>query len=245
MFVLATVRDNLKVIPESFDRPTLDVLTEVVDMKYSNKVIINVGLAICLHSFESVGDALVYPSDGSAHYEAEFRLLMFRPFVGEVLTGKIGRCSETGITVSIGFFEDITIPKPLLCHPSVYHKRHKAWVWKYSDADADAADFNPDDSYIMQVGDEIRFRVRTLDFTEVVNTANGYQATTVSTGPQGGGGEGGGGAGGARAKGLQEAPPMGRQRSTSIDITTPAEAPPCMSITASINEDGLGLTSWW
>jgi RNA polymerase III subunit Rpc25 len=53
------------------------------------------------------------------------------------------------------------------------------------------------------------------------------------------------GGGGAAGAALQEAPPMGRQRSTSIDITTPSEAPPCMRITASINEDGLGLVTWW
>ena len=42
---------------------------------------------------------------------------MFRPAVEEVLTGKIKRCSPSGVHVSLGFFDDILIPQEALQQP--------------------------------------------------------------------------------------------------------------------------------
>jgi DNA-directed RNA polymerase subunit E'/Rpb7 len=48
------------------------VLTEEVDRKYANRVVTDVGLAICLYDFVEVGDAYLYPSDGAAHHRGAF-----------------------------------------------------------------------------------------------------------------------------------------------------------------------------
>jgi DNA-directed RNA polymerase III subunit RPC8 len=114
MFVLARVKDNLKVTPDLFERPTKEVLTEVVHAKYANHVIMNVGLCICLYAFGEIGDAYIYPSDGSAHYKADFKLLVFRPFIGEVLTGTIMSCTEEGLKVSLGKMCNFLCYEPLV-----------------------------------------------------------------------------------------------------------------------------------
>lgn len=36
-----------------------------------------------------------------------------------------------------------------------------------------------------------------------------------------------------------------RERGTSVDLTSVEEAPSAMTITGSMNEEGLGLLSWW
>ncbi|CAN0474138.1 unnamed protein product, partial [Hapterophycus canaliculatus] len=36
-----------------------------------------------------------------------------------------------------------------------------------------------------------------------------------------------------------------RERGTSVDLTDVQEAPSAMTITGSMNEEGLGLLSWW
>lgn len=38
---------------------------------------------------------------------------------------------------------------------------------------------------------------------------------------------------------------LGRERGTSVDLTDVEEAPSAMTITGSMNEEGLGLVSWW
>ena len=55
--------------PSKFRGDALDVLTAQIEAKFADRVIANVGLCICLHSYESIGDPYVYPSDGAAHYK--------------------------------------------------------------------------------------------------------------------------------------------------------------------------------
>ena len=102
MFVLAHMQDNLKVLPADFARPAPSALRDVISDKYFNKVIKDIGLVISLWNFVKVGDAYIYPNDGSAHYKVEFKLLVFRPFEGELIDGKIESCHEQGINITLG-----------------------------------------------------------------------------------------------------------------------------------------------
>eukprot|EP00752_Nemacystus_decipiens_P003713 g3422.t1 len=262
MFVLATIKDTVKVAPSKFNGDALDVLTAQIEAKFADRVIANVGLCICLHSYESIGDPYVYPSDGAAHYKVRFRMLVFRPFVGEILAGKVSCCNKQGIKVSLDFFENASIPKDLLQSPSVFTRGE--WVWSYPDPDADegeegkgaggadhesGGEEEEEGSFSLALHDEVRFRVRTLEFTQVTSTAAGrLQATTVSTARGAGGASGGVGvvAGrGGSAAGNGTEPPIVRERGTSVDLTDVEEAPSAMTITGSMNEEGLGLVSWW
>ena len=76
------------------------------------------GLCICIQDFSRVEDAIIYPADGGAHHRVVFRVIVFRPFVGEIAVGTIVGSDENGLKVSIEFFEDIFIPHYLL--PQVY-----------------------------------------------------------------------------------------------------------------------------
>ena len=42
----------------------------------------------------SIEGGFIYHSDGAAHYTVSFRLVVFKPFVNEVLTGKITKCDR-------------------------------------------------------------------------------------------------------------------------------------------------------
>jgi DNA-directed RNA polymerase subunit E'/Rpb7 len=41
---------------------------------------------------------------------AEFTLVVFRPFMGEVLKGNIVKSTPEGLWLGVGFFEDIFVP---------------------------------------------------------------------------------------------------------------------------------------
>jgi DNA-directed RNA polymerase III subunit RPC8 len=109
---------------------------------------------------------------------------------------------------------------------------------------------------------QIRFRVRTINFTRVTTTAKGITATVTSETHSGSGGgiiatsagvssaagasaASGGGPGEAELLDLPGVPPVRRKRSTSFDLDKEQEAPSAMQIIGCINEDGLGLTAWW
>eukprot|EP00955_Chlamydomonas_euryale_P067610 359882-Chlamydomonas_euryale.AAC.2 len=65
-------------------------------------------------SITSVTAATNHPSNTSPHRQVRFRLVVFRPFVGEVLVGQLKSCSREGLRVSLGFFDDILVPDYML-----------------------------------------------------------------------------------------------------------------------------------
>mmetsp|Transcript_24594 Transcript_24594/g.36221 ORF Transcript_24594/g.36221 Transcript_24594/m.36221 type:complete len:158 (+) Transcript_24594:128-601(+) len=156
-------------------------------------------------------------------------MVVFRPFIGEIIVGKIAACREDGIRVSLDFFDDIVIPTMHLQAPSEYVPRRKCWIWRFDEDDESGGIEFP-----MQAGDKIRFRVRTIDFTSLTTTAKGITATTTSEMKSNTNDD------------IDDTPLPGvRRRSTSIDLGKDAEVPSAMRIMGCVNEDGLGVTSWW
>ena len=47
--------------------------------------------------WQNVSGGILHHSEGAAHYQACFRLLVFRPLIGEVLKGSISRSTEYGL----------------------------------------------------------------------------------------------------------------------------------------------------
>ena len=166
--------------------------------------------------------------------------------------GTIAESTVDGLRVSLKFFEDIFIPAYWMLRPSKYDPNSGLWVWtpNYSGDDEGEGETEGEgeeggqdegDRFEMEIGSEIRFRVKSINFTRITNTAKGVQATTFTTArlepsksnPANG------------ADGALGQPGTVRKRSTSLDLSDTSKIPASMHITASICEDGLGLTSWW
>lgn len=247
MFVIATVADTLRIPPTMFYQPTRTSAHEEIDKKYPNRVIMDVGLVICRYGdVDQIGDGVCVPGDGAAHHEVVFRLVIFRPFVEEVLVGHIIESNEEGIKVGLGeFFSDIFIPAYWMLRPSQYDRESGLWVWTpdYGEEEEEGPQ-----RFEMEIGAEIRFKVKGINFTQVTNTAKGLQATTTSTTsrlmPASATGMSSSTSGDLKSGDENTDNRPVRKRSSSIDVTE-TNIPACMHITASICEDGLGLTSWW
>jgi DNA-directed RNA polymerase III subunit RPC8 len=53
----------------------------------------------------SIGEGLIIPGDGGSYHRVQFRLVVFRPFIGEVIVGKIKASAPAGIQgAQISFF---------------------------------------------------------------------------------------------------------------------------------------------
>jgi len=118
----------------------------------------------------------------------------------------------------------------------------------------------------IEIGSEIRFKVKAVNFTRITTTMKGVQATTTTTSHSsdrafGLNGSSGGGTSSSTTNGTKESEGgntngegkeddnngVVRKRSSSADLSdSSSEALPApMQIVGSICEDGLGLTSWW
>lgn len=289
MFILTTITDTIRVPAHMLSLPTLVALHSEIDLKYPNRVLMDVGLVVCRYGdCLKITNGFCVPGDGGSHHECLFRLVVFRPFVEEVCLGKIVKSTYEGVQVSMGFFQDIFIPAYWMLRPSYYDEKLGLWVWTpdYEDDEeqergengkkkdgrvkeeekrkggtkngygaiavkqeelASASSENgttkvrhgeveEGERYEMEIGAEIRFKVKSIQFTQVTNTAKGVQATTTTTAyshtfPK------------EQEENVPDKPL--RKRSTSVDLSECHNMPATMHIVASICEDGLGLTSWW
>ena len=125
------------------------MLKEQIEIKYSNKILLHVGLCITFYDFVSIGDPYIYPSEGSSIQIVKFRMVVFRPFAGEIMTGKLISSNREGLKISVDFFDDILIPAALLQAPCVYNPVDGLWTWKYGE--------NHDTDFVMDIGEEVGF----------------------------------------------------------------------------------------
>ncbi|KAL9905388.1 DNA-directed RNA polymerase III subunit RPC8 isoform X1 [Glossina fuscipes] len=160
MFVLAELKDTVRISPDQFNLKLLEAVRDEINRKLANKVLLNVGLCIALKDVVSLKDSFILPGDGASHTEVVFRYIVFRPPVGNVLTGKIRSCSHEGVHVTLGFFDDILIPPTALQHPSRFDETERAWVWEYPLDDGGKHDL------FMDIGEPIKFRVSREIFEE-------------------------------------------------------------------------------
>lgn len=155
MFNLTVIEDVIRMEPDQFGQDTEKILQLEINRKYANRVVHNVGLCICIYDIESYGDGLIKPGDGAVYVKTKFRMIVFRPFIGEALVGWVSSCTEDGIKVRMEFFDDIEIPKHLLFETCEFVRAEQAWVWKTTDHD-----------FYIDINEKIRFRVEKEYFVE-------------------------------------------------------------------------------
>ena len=115
-----------------------------------------------MHDLLSVADAVIFPGDGAAHFKVEFRMIIFRPFVGEVLRGVVRSSTrEGGINVTLGFFDDIVIPPSSMAEDTTFDDQKQLWVWTYRGEDGTTHDFD------IVNKEEICFKVTAEKFVDI------------------------------------------------------------------------------
>lgn len=80
----------------------------------SEQVIPRIGLAITLYDVLRVSDGVIGYGTGKANVNVDFRLIVFRPFKGEIILGQISSASEEGIRGNlIWFFFRFLLPQSI------------------------------------------------------------------------------------------------------------------------------------
>ncbi|CDZ98546.1 DNA-directed RNA polymerase subunit E' [Phaffia rhodozyma] len=109
MFILSEVKDSVPIFPTNFGLPTHEAITSYLNKKYANKILQQVGFCLAVWDLVECGDGKVRWGDGAVWYKVKFNLLVFQPFSGEVLVGKVLSSTPDRIRISLGFFDDIYI----------------------------------------------------------------------------------------------------------------------------------------
>jgi len=160
MFTLVEMKDTIRIPPWEFHKPLKDAVADELRLKFANKVVMNVGLCIALFEITKLEESYIFPGDGASHTKVYFSYVVFRPFMNEVIIGKIRSLSRDGIYVTLGFFDDIFIPMDYLQQPSRFDEKLQAWFWVFTNEEGESHDL------IMEKEDPIRFRVLEETFVD-------------------------------------------------------------------------------
>lgn len=157
MFQLTIISDLIRIPPHLFNLAREVAVKQELNVKHANKIIPKLGLVISVFDLIEFDTGLFKPGDGAMYISVKCRLLVFKPFVGEILTGWIEKCTADGIKVNMGFFNDIFIPKTLLFENSSFSIDENAWIWKMDD----------ETTLYLDVNEKISFRMEEEIFTNV------------------------------------------------------------------------------
>lgn len=161
MFIITELEDLVKIQPWKFQRDTNDIIKSTLNRKFSNKVLHNVGLCVSLFDIIKVNEFFLLAGDGATQTKIRFNLIVFRPFIDEILVGKVrGSSRSEGIRVSLGFFDNVLILPQSMPHPSRFDDDEQLWVWQYDNEDG-ANDM------IIDIGQDIRFKVIEEKFIDI------------------------------------------------------------------------------
>lgn len=135
-----TLADVVQLPPSSFSLPSARAIEDWINAKYADKVLHKIGLCVGFHSLISCSEGLIGHGNGIVNVNVDFRMIVFRPFRGEILQGTIAQSDvKDGIWLSMDFFEDLQVPPSVLFDPSVYQQEGEdgVFVWRSENPEAE------------------------------------------------------------------------------------------------------------
>ncbi|KAG7122997.1 DNA-directed RNA polymerase III subunit RPC8 like protein [Verticillium longisporum] len=129
MFILTKIADLVQIAPDDFKKRSIVAIEDNINAKYANRVIQKIGLCICLYDLLWTSEGLIGHGTGLVNVNVEFRLVVFRPFKGEVMLGRIRSATPAGINLRTDFFDDIFVPFEDLPEGAEFNHRDQIWIW--------------------------------------------------------------------------------------------------------------------
>ncbi|KAK2758609.1 DNA-directed RNA polymerase III subunit rpc25 [Arachnomyces sp. PD_36] len=167
MFILVrvkpqtTISDLVQISPEDFSKYSAVAIEDNLNEKYANKVIQKVGLCIAFYDLLESSDGLIGHGTGLVNVNVKFRMIVFRPFKGEIIIGKITSGTEHGIKIGVEFYNDILVPGDLLFEGARFDYTDQLWTWQNDQGM----------SYFFDIGETVRFRVETENWHDQIPNA--------------------------------------------------------------------------
>ncbi|KAJ4727369.1 DNA-directed RNA polymerase III subunit like [Melia azedarach] len=113
MFYTSKIQHTLRLPPHLLSLPLDEAIKIELENIFLDKLIANLGLCISIYDIDEIEGGFIYPGQGASTHKVKFRLIVFRPFVGEIISAKLKESDANGLRLSLGFFYDIYVPSHL------------------------------------------------------------------------------------------------------------------------------------
>ncbi|KAK6864500.1 RNA polymerase III subunit Rpc25 [Apiospora arundinis] len=133
MFQLTKIADLVQIAPAQFEKHSRVAIEDNINAKYSNRVIQKIGLCICMYDLLWASEGLIGHGTGLVNVNVEFRLIVFRPFKGETILGRISSATPDGMNIRTDFFEEIFVSYKELPESCEFDHNAQLWTWVVDD----------------------------------------------------------------------------------------------------------------
>jgi DNA-directed RNA polymerase subunit E' len=96
------VEDYVRVEPRLFGLDTKTAVEEQLQATYSSYHDEEIGEVIAVLSVDRVGEGIIIPGDGAAYYNSDFKLLVWKPEMNELVYGTIAEITNFGAFINMG-----------------------------------------------------------------------------------------------------------------------------------------------
>ena len=101
------MQERVRVPPDRFGEDLKATILSLLREQYEGQLNRELGLVVSVNEVEQVGEGIILPGDGAAHYNTSFRALTFKPEINEVVQGKVIEIVEFGAFVSLGALDGL------------------------------------------------------------------------------------------------------------------------------------------
>ena len=102
MFRLLTVKDEIRVQPTKFDMELNKAVKESLQETLEGRLNPDIGVYLAITEILNVGEGKIIPEDAAIHYPVEFKMLVYKPDVNEIVIGEVVDITEFGAFTRIG-----------------------------------------------------------------------------------------------------------------------------------------------
>lgn len=102
MFYLLDVEDHVRVEPKHFGLPTREAIEKQLNESYVDHVTKELGHIIAVVSIDKVDHGIIIHGDGAAFYKSNFKLLVWKPELHELVYGTITEITNFGAFMQTG-----------------------------------------------------------------------------------------------------------------------------------------------
>src|SRR3989338_6539495 len=102
MFKILTIKDEVRVPPTKFDMELNDAVKESLQETVEGKMNPDIGVFLAVTDIMSVGEGKIIPEDGAIFYPSEYKILVFKPELNDIVLGEVVDITEFGAFTRIG-----------------------------------------------------------------------------------------------------------------------------------------------
>jgi len=102
MFYILDVEDHVRVAPKHFGLPTHEAIEKQLNEDFADSVSKEFGYVVSVLNVGKIDNGVIISGDGAAYYNSEFKLLVWKPELHELVYGSVSEITNFGAFMEIG-----------------------------------------------------------------------------------------------------------------------------------------------